>query len=93
MKTLTMFLVLSTLTITACSGSVPDANVDGEPPATAATPQSSPVDEGDAIPRERENVVVPIEGNPGAPLGHPGATGGAGGSGGATASGLGHRMQ
>ena len=64
MKTLKMFLVLSTLTIAACSGNVPDANNDGEEPSATATPQSGAAAESDSIPRDISTIAVPASEGP-----------------------------
>ena len=79
MKTLNMFLVLCTLTITACGGGMPDANPAADEPSSAATPQSSPVAEDESIPRDRAILVLPFAGSEGAtPSGQAGgAAGGA----------------
>jgi hypothetical protein len=81
MKTLNMFLVVSMLTVTGCSGS-PDANGEDGAPAAGATPQLSPAEEHDSIPRDRASAsaVVPFEGSAGSRSGQPnvpdGTTGG-----------------
>jgi hypothetical protein len=79
MKTLTMFLVVSTLAVMGCSGS-PETNGDDRTQTEGATPQSSPAQEDDSIPRERASVVVPFDGNASGRSGQPsvpdGTTGG-----------------